>query len=434
MGWGKIERDRLPEGVTRVEYLATDGLSWIDTGIPMSSGGEVITEHMFVVSSAKRQLMGSNTSRQYYGVTTSGYIEFGALNVNASTVLANANTIYTISYKAENGDNICSIYSGGSLLFQKSGAYNSLSGNFIIFNVGGGSQFQFISGNRIYSFKMLFGGVLVRDMIPVRFTNDQGVVEGAMWDKVSKQLFRNAGNGAFLYGSDTLVSKPVISLHKKYVWENPYVTDGLVAMWDGEWNAGGGDHDANGGLVEILSGTETFCRRGAYSIGNNSIICNAVVISSPFITSLNSLNNGCLTIEVCGNATSRACNMGGNRPFVGNMIWSNDGYYMVHSSCTDSALQSSWATGLVQTYRSQRALTISNDTVTWWVNGTFNSSAQKTKQIEVVGNEFPIWGNDYSFTFTESGEFCALRIYSRALTAAEIAANYAVDKQRFNLP
>lgn len=26
-------------------------------------------------------------------------------------------------------------------------------------------------------------------------------------------------------------------------WHNPYVTDGLVAMWDGEWNAGGGVHD-----------------------------------------------------------------------------------------------------------------------------------------------------------------------------------------------
>ena len=28
-------------------------------------------------------------------------------------------------------------------------------------------------------------------------------------------------------------------------WVNPYVTDGLVAMWDGEWNAGGGVHDPN---------------------------------------------------------------------------------------------------------------------------------------------------------------------------------------------
>ncbi len=198
-----------------VEYLATDGLSWIDTGIPMSPGMEVIAEHMFVVSSSQRQLMGSNVSRQYYGVTTSGYIEFGALEVNASTVVANADTIYTISYKAENGDNVCSIYSGGSLLFQKSGAYYSLSGNFFIFNIGGRPQFQFVSGNRIYSFKMLSGGVLVRDMKPVRFTNELGQSEGAMYDRANPTvgmnhdgtprddgLYLNRGTGVFGYGND----------------------------------------------------------------------------------------------------------------------------------------------------------------------------------------------------------------------------------------
>ena len=30
-------------------------------------------------------------------------------------------------------------------------------------------------------------------------------------------------------------------------------------------------------------------------------------------------------------------------------------------------------------------------------------------------------------------DFCSLRVYSRALTADEVAANYAVDKARFNL-
>lgn len=33
-----------------------------------------------------------------------------------------------------------------------------------------------------------------------------------------------------------------------------------------------------------------------------------------------------------------------------------------------------------------------------------------------------------------TGEFCELRSHSRALTADEIAANYAVDKERFGLP
>ena len=40
------------------------------------------------------------------------------------------------------------------------------------------------------------------DMIAVRFTNEQGISEGAMYDKVSKSLFRNAGTGSFLIGSD----------------------------------------------------------------------------------------------------------------------------------------------------------------------------------------------------------------------------------------
>lgn len=54
----------------------------------------------------------------------------------------------------------------------------------------------------VYSFKLTDDGVLVRDMIPVRFTNELGQSEGAMYDCVSGQLFRNAGTGAFLYGND----------------------------------------------------------------------------------------------------------------------------------------------------------------------------------------------------------------------------------------
>ena len=37
-------------------------------------------------------------------------------------------------------------------------------------------------------------------------------------------------------------------------WVNPYVPDGLVAMWDGEWNAGGGVHDPNATVWKDLSG------------------------------------------------------------------------------------------------------------------------------------------------------------------------------------
>jgi len=49
-------------------------------------------------------------------------------------------------------------------------------------------------------------------------------------------------------------------------WHNPYVTDGLVAMWDGEWNAGPGVHDANATTwKELISGTDC-----AYSDANGT--------------------------------------------------------------------------------------------------------------------------------------------------------------------
>jgi hypothetical protein len=40
------------------------------------------------------------------------------------------------------------------------------------------------------------------DFAPVRFTNELGQSEGAMYDRVSGALFRNAGTGAFTIGPD----------------------------------------------------------------------------------------------------------------------------------------------------------------------------------------------------------------------------------------
>lgn len=39
-------------------------------------------------------------------------------------------------------------------------------------------------------------------------------------------------------------------------WKNPYITNGLIGMWDGEWNAGGGIHDSNSMIWKDLSPTK----------------------------------------------------------------------------------------------------------------------------------------------------------------------------------
>lgn len=60
-----------------------------------------------------------------------------------------------------------------------------------------------LSGNigmqQISSCRLSVNGVAVFDFIPVRFTNSNGQPEGAMYDRVSGALFRNAGTGAFLW-------------------------------------------------------------------------------------------------------------------------------------------------------------------------------------------------------------------------------------------
>ena len=59
---------------------------------------------------------------------------------------------------------------------------------------------------------------------------------------------------------------------KENGWKNPYVTDGLIAMWDGEWNAGGGVHNPNAtNWIDVVSG------RIAKGIGNPAFSDNAAI-------------------------------------------------------------------------------------------------------------------------------------------------------------
>ena len=53
---------------------------------------------------------------------------------------------------------------------------------------------------RIFSCKIYDDGTLVRDLIPVRVGD-----VGYMFDRISGQLFGNAGTGAFIIGPDKTI-------------------------------------------------------------------------------------------------------------------------------------------------------------------------------------------------------------------------------------
>ena len=68
-----------------------------------------------------------------------------------------------------------------------------------------GTTPPYLGSLRIYSAKLWDGNILARDFIPVRFTNERGETEGAMYDRVSGHLYRNAGTGAFVIGPDKTI-------------------------------------------------------------------------------------------------------------------------------------------------------------------------------------------------------------------------------------
>lgn len=209
-------------------------------------------------------------------------------------------------------------------------------------------------------------------------------------------------------------------------WKNPYVTDGLVAMWDGEWNAGPELHDpnvltwvdisGNGHDMSLVSnvrivGTNYIQRRDGYAY--------AGIVSIP--------NSSWSHVEAClSRSMGHALDLGfpsvhreihrtSTRTFFnGNSLWVNHAlsYCISVGYGTDGIALSCYLDGTQVTFGS---------------GGSAYSALSGSKEGVIrLGHDNNSWGF--------AGRYYNIRLYSRALTAAEIAANYAIDKARFNLP
>lgn len=103
-------------------------------------------------------------------------------------------------FQADLKNKICKINDlEGRLSFQLSGYYDLPWFLFARNHLGNP---QWLCDEKMYFARFYTDDELVLDLIPVRFTNENGVSEGAMYDRVSGQLFRNAGTGAFIIGPD----------------------------------------------------------------------------------------------------------------------------------------------------------------------------------------------------------------------------------------
>lgn len=188
-----------------VEYLKASGTQWIDTGITGTINVDFEMQFKMDGTNAYYNAIGdrlSASSRLYSLVmsnsSSSGFASFftaGDSN-NALNIAKSYRTYNVVTYR-KTGLNI---YVDNSLAGTlPSSPTFTTPYTIVLFGCrsDGVIASQYNLNGKIYWCKLLDNNVPVRDMIPVR---KNGV--GYMYDKISKQLFGNAGTGDFTIGPD----------------------------------------------------------------------------------------------------------------------------------------------------------------------------------------------------------------------------------------
>ena len=186
-----------------VEYLQSTGTQYIDTGVIPTSATRV--QCAFLLTSVP-----SDTFAVAFGAfrsqsETSGFALFlnNTVPVQARTGgLGKPNIISAFSVAKDFNYEVYLAFNtlrvnGQSYSPSQNNTWTSLSSNMYIFSGSVAYESRRRIPGRFYYFKIWQGDVLVRDYSPVR---KDGV--GYLYDRVSGQLFGNAGTGAFGVGPD----------------------------------------------------------------------------------------------------------------------------------------------------------------------------------------------------------------------------------------
>ena len=211
-----------------------------------------------------------------------------------------------------------------------------------------------------------------------------------------------------------------------------YVQDGLIAMWDGIENVGWGVHDPNATTWTDLVGGQW----GSWNIqgvGSDHAIFNLASQLKTFASYVNV--PATIELSLFDVTSIGGCFLNINNKANWNGMATNGmlcPYFYTSSGITyqfySKQTAVSWA-GRDFCDNSTFSVQYSTTGIVSYANGVTRitatvSNGESTKNYGIAGYA--------GVKFTGKARY--LRLYSRALTAAEIAANHAIDRERFNLP
>lgn len=185
-------------GYTELEYIESTGTQWIDTGVKLTSNFSVEIDYQFasVPKSGERKGLfgGLVVSGPRYGFLvspTTMKLEYGYGSTNVFYQTDFPDTGRHLVKQEKN-----KVFVDGSLIYTFADATfaQSITAPLGTFNYTNYTP----ACVKYFSFKLWDGDTLIRDFVPV--LDEDGVP--CMYDKVTDELFYNAGTGEFLYGTD----------------------------------------------------------------------------------------------------------------------------------------------------------------------------------------------------------------------------------------
>lgn len=194
----------VPSEYTKLEYIDTDGESWIDTGITPTATTLQFDYKMQILQQEYVSLFGAVAAtaprygfRVYYqpaGGTTN------QLNWQSGSFVepqyVTWNDVLQGTVIATQGVSVFSTINGTTKTYSSSAIDLTQSDTMFL----GTTHLGTTSGRaptRIWSFKITKDGTVVRDFVPAKRNSDNVV---GMYDTVSKRFFTNAGTGVFIAG------------------------------------------------------------------------------------------------------------------------------------------------------------------------------------------------------------------------------------------
>ena len=219
-------------------------------------------------------------------------------------------------------------------------------------------------------------------------------------------------------------------------WVNPYVTDGLVAMWDGEWNAGPGVHSPNAttwvdlvtpGRIVTSNGGDVVWGEKHFLSGKSWFYIEPEEASDIALA----YASDSITIQAVLKHD--------------NSLYPNTNYPMFFGSGTnfrffcrpqDSTFGGWYYSGGYEwmSFKSKIAtFLLSSSGYEAFDGKTLSRHGAALHSGEVSGLYIGRANYNAGDNTRYNGPLCGIRIYNRALTSEEIAANCDVDNERFGL-